>query len=60
MKQLPLCLALVLLLSACSPAALQNTSDTADTPVEVTDCGEYIVSVLSEGTGESSLPAPFL
>ena len=42
MKQLPLCLALVLLLSACSPAALQNTSDTADTPVEVTDCGEYI------------------
>ena len=42
MKQLPLCLALVLLLSACSPAALQNTPDTADTPVEVTDCGEYI------------------
>ena len=42
MKQLPLCLALVLLLSACSHAALQNTSDTADTPVEVTDCGEYI------------------
>lgn len=42
MKQLPLCLALVLLLSACSPAALQNTPDTAGTPVEAADCGEYI------------------